>query len=31
MYLLEDVEEEAFLYYEDYMNGVFDDTLGPLN
>ena len=31
MYLLEDAEEEAFLDYENYMNGVFDDTLGPLN
>ena len=31
MYLLDDAEEEAFLYYEDYLNGVFDDTLGPLN
>ena len=31
MYLLDDAEEEAFLYYEDYMNGEFDDTLGPLN
>ena len=30
-YLLEDAEEEAFLDYENYMNGEFDDTLGPLN
>lgn len=30
MYLLDDAEEEAFLYYENYMNGEFDDTLGGL-